>query len=55
MAALKSTSIRTVKLLLLTPIKEVMPERHHESEKEEVDFKGGEEIEIPADFVTLGK
>lgn len=32
-----------------------MPEIYPENEKQQANFKGGDEIEVPADFVTLGE
>ena len=42
-------------LFILTMIREVMPEKAMVPEKEQVNFKGEDEIEPPTDFVTLGE
>ncbi len=46
---------KKINLLILTVIRVVMSEKPMVAEKEQVNFKGEDEIETPADFVTLGE
>lgn len=39
----------------MTTIRQIMPGKHPETEKEQVTFKGQGEAEPPTDFVTLGE
>lgn len=47
-------SNRKVKILTLTIIRGIMPEERSETEMQPVNFNE-DDIEIPADFVTLGE
>ena len=42
-------------LLTLTTIKGIMPGQQPETDKEQLKVKDEDDIETPADFVTLGK